>query len=157
MKREELPLVPYCSFFMKVVPPSPARGVLFMWTMQCPTIPFPSGWGHGHEESQSRLQGGTFPSSSVQRERLLLTQSCDDFAVTGCQLFSYLFRSFTKLVIVHNLHWILIIQEEVLFSAFDVLRENFNVKVKVAQLFPTLCDQARILEWVAIPFSRGSS
>ena len=57
------------------------------------------------------------------RERLLLTQSCDDFAVTGCQFFSYLFRGFTKLVIVHNLHWILIIQEEVLFSAFDVLRE----------------------------------
>ena len=41
------------------------------------------------------------------------------------------------------------------------------VKVKVAQSFPTLCDtmdcivyrilQARILEWVNIPFSRGSS
>ena len=40
-------------------------------------------------------------------------------------------------------------------------------KVKVAQLCPTLCDpmdytvhgilQARILEWVAFPFSRGSS
>ena len=41
------------------------------------------------------------------------------------------------------------------------------MKVKVAQLCPILCDlmdytvheilQARILEWVAIPFSRGSS
>ena len=41
------------------------------------------------------------------------------------------------------------------------------VKVKVAQSFLTLCDptdytvhgilQARILEWVAFPFSRGSS
>ena len=41
------------------------------------------------------------------------------------------------------------------------------VKVKVAQLCPTLCDpmdytvhgilQARILEWVAVPFSKGSS
>ena len=41
------------------------------------------------------------------------------------------------------------------------------VKVKVTQLHPTLCDpmdytvhgivQARILEWVAFPFSRGSS
>ena len=40
-------------------------------------------------------------------------------------------------------------------------------KVKVAQSSPTLCDpmdytdhgifQARILEWVAVPFSRGSS
>ena len=42
-----------------------------------------------------------------------------------------------------------------------------EVKVKVAQPYPTLCNpmdytvhgilQARILEWVAIPFSRGSS
>ena len=41
------------------------------------------------------------------------------------------------------------------------------LEVKVAQLCPTLCDpmdytvhgtlQARILEWVALPFSRGSS
>ena len=41
------------------------------------------------------------------------------------------------------------------------------VKVEVTQLCPALCDhmdytvhgilQARILEWVAIPFSRGSS
>ena len=44
---------------------------------------------------------------------------------------------------------------------------NTQVKVKVTQLCPTLCDsmdytvhgilQARILEWVALPFSRGSS
>ena len=44
---------------------------------------------------------------------------------------------------------------------------NMSVKVKVTQLCPTLCDpmdytvheilQARILEWVAFPFSRGSS
>ena len=42
-----------------------------------------------------------------------------------------------------------------------------KVKVKVAQSCPTVCDpidytvhgilQARILEWVAFPFSRGSS
>ena len=42
-----------------------------------------------------------------------------------------------------------------------------EMKVKVAQLCPTLCDpmdytvrgilQARILEWVAFPFSKGSS
>ena len=42
------------------------------------------------------------------------------------------------------------------------------MKVKAAQLYPTLCDpldcipvhgilQAKILEWVVIPFSRGSS
>ena len=44
---------------------------------------------------------------------------------------------------------------------------NGLVKVKVVQLYPTLCNpmdytvhgilQARILEWVAFPFSRGSS
>ena len=43
----------------------------------------------------------------------------------------------------------------------------YTVKVKVTQSCPTLCDsidctvhgilQARILEWVAFPFSRGSS
>ena len=43
----------------------------------------------------------------------------------------------------------------------------FALKVKVAQSCPTLCDpmdytvhgilQARILDWVAVPFSRGSS
>ena len=47
------------------------------------------------------------------------------------------------------------------------LVEKCKVKVKVAQLCPTLCDpmdytghvilQARILEWLAFPFSRGSS
>ena len=44
---------------------------------------------------------------------------------------------------------------------------NGRAKVRVAQLCPTLCDpmdypdhgilQARILEWVAFPFSRASS
>ena len=44
---------------------------------------------------------------------------------------------------------------------------SLKVKVKVAQSCPTLCDsmdsrvhgifQARILEWVVVPFSRGSS
>ena len=64
-----------------------------------------------------------------------------------------------------------------LYSEATALQENkqFNNKIfnflkkkkKVAQSCPTLCDpmdytvhgilQARILEWVAIPFSRGSS
>ena len=45
--------------------------------------------------------------------------------------------------------------------------ENYHESKKVTQLCPTLCDsmdyrahgilQARILEWVAFPFSRGSS
>ena len=51
-----------------------------------------------------------------------------------------------------------------LFSINKVIQ---NSRVKVAQLFPTLCYpmeytvhgilQARILEYVAVPFSRGSS
>ena len=46
-------------------------------------------------------------------------------------------------------------------------RGNMKVKIKVTQLCPIFCDpmdytvhgilQARILEWVAVPFSRGSS
>ena len=49
----------------------------------------------------------------------------------------------------------------------SVGKAESEVKMKVAQLCPTLCDpmdyavhgilQARILEWVAFPFSRGSS
>ena len=38
---------------------------------------------------------------------------------------------------------------------FDVLGENVNVKV--AQSCLTVCDQARVLEQVAFPLSRGSS
>ena len=53
------------------------------------------------------------------------------------------------------------------FSCKKPLSTPTSKKVKVAQPFPTLCDpmdytvhgiiQARILEWVAFPFSRGSS
>ena len=49
----------------------------------------------------------------------------------------------------------------------QMAQKSFLTKVKVAQLYPILCDptdctvhgvlQARILEWVAFPFSRGSS
>ena len=52
-------------------------------------------------------------------------------------------------------------------ASFESLLSNVKVKVLVAQSCPTLCDpmdytvhgilQARILEWVVIPFSRGSS
>ena len=48
-----------------------------------------------------------------------------------------------------------------------MFKVNTLLKVKVAQLCPTICNpmdytvhgilQARILEWVAFPFSRGSS
>ena len=49
----------------------------------------------------------------------------------------------------------------------DLFKKGESVKVKVAESCPTLCNptddtvhgilQARILEWVAFPFSRGSS
>ena len=52
-------------------------------------------------------------------------------------------------------------------SIQDCLKLKFVFKVKVTQLCPTLCEpmncivcgilQARILEWGAFPFSRGSS
>ena len=60
------------------------------------------------------------------------------------------------------LHW----QEDSLLLSHQG-NSNKYMKVKVAQWSPTLCDpmdytvhgilQARILEWVAFPFSRGSS
>ena len=53
-----------------------------------------------------------------------------------------------------------------LFLKYTVIY-SLKVKVKVTQLCPTLCNpmdhivhgsvQARILEWIAIPFSRGPS
>ena len=54
-----------------------------------------------------------------------------------------------------------------LYSTMDLYYFHNVKKVKVTQPCPTLCDpldytvrgilQARILEWVAFPFSRGSS
>ena len=55
-----------------------------------------------------------------------------------------------------------------LLNKIQILKEHlYYMKVKVTQLCPSLCDpmdytghgilQARILEWVAFPFSRGSS
>ena len=53
------------------------------------------------------------------------------------------------------------------FFLFKLISGSDSLKVKVTQSCPTLCDpmdcsvlgilQARILEWVAFPFSRGSS
>ena len=58
-------------------------------------------------------------------------------------------------------------EDEVRLYLWNTCHQPSRVKVKVAQLYPTLCDpmdctvrgilQTRILEWVAIPFSRGSS
>ena len=52
-------------------------------------------------------------------------------------------------------------------QTITLISHDSKVKVKVAQSCPTLCEpmdytvhgilQARILEWVAFPFSRGSS
>ena len=65
-----------------------------------------------------------------------------------------------------------IILTSVVALSFIILSNFICLKVKVAQLCTTLCDpmdyglpgssvhgifQARILEWVAVPFSRGAS
>lgn len=41
------------------------------------------------------------------------------------QLLSDLFHNFVELVLMYGINWILIIQEELFFFLFDVLRENF--------------------------------
>ena len=70
-----------------------------------------------------------------------------------------------------NLRYLLVIQLEMLKQVMtwgETLHcEQHKSEVKVIQLCPTLCDttgytvlgilQARKLEWVAFPFSRGSS
>ena len=58
-------------------------------------------------------------------------------------------------------------EDEVRLYLWHTCHQPSRVKLKVAQLYLTLCDpmdctvrgilQTRILEWVAIPFSRGSS
>ena len=65
--------------------------------------------------------------------------------------------------------WLPLVAAQGGFSPVGACRLSISpkVKVKVAQSGPTLCDtmdctvhgllQARILEWVAFPFSRGSS
>ena len=68
----------------------------------------------------------------------------------------------------HSIHWLPSwLPFQCKCSPVLVLVCTGKVKVKVAQLCPTFCDpmdytvheilQARVLEWVAIPFSRGSS
>ena len=67
--------------------------------------------------------------------------------------YSHLFKNFPHFVGTHT------------FKGLNVVNEI--VKVKVSQLCPTLCNpmdytvhgilQARMLKWVASPFSRGSS
>ena len=67
-------------------------------------------------------------------------------------------------ILIFFFNWRIIALNGVLVSA---VQGESDMKVKVAQLCPTLCDpmdytvhgilQARILEWVAFPFSRGPS
>ena len=65
----------------------------------------------------------------------------------------------------YYLSWVLFILWSLLMALllkWIVSRYACEVKVKVTQSCPTLCDlpgilQARILEWVAFPLSRGSS
>ena len=74
--------------------------------------------------------------------------------------YSHLFKNFPQFVVIHTV------------KGFDVVNKAEGEVGEVAQSCPTLCDsvdcslpgssiqgilQARILEWVAISFSRGSS
>ena len=70
-------------------------------------------------------------------------------------------------VLLNSRHVSSIITDKFLFWDYKGILVKVIVKVKVTQSCPTLCDpmdytvhgilQARILEWVAFPFSRGSS
>ena len=78
-----------------------------------------------------------------------------------------------QIVVLYIYHRILLSHKKKQWLNLRIIRLSVRnkteseVKVKVAQLCPTLCDptdytvrgilQARILEWVAFPFSRGSS
>ena len=68
---------------------------------------------------------------------------------------SHLFKNFPQFVVIHTV------------KGFGIVNKAEKVKIKVVQLCLTLCDpmddtvpgifQARILEWVTVPFSRVSS
>ena len=69
--------------------------------------------------------------------------------------YSHLLKNFPQFVVIHTV------------KGFGIVNKAEKVKIKVVQLCLTLCDpmdytvhgifQARILEWVAVPFSKVSS
>ena len=69
--------------------------------------------------------------------------------------YSHLLKNFPQFVVIHTV------------KGFGIVNKAEKVKIKVVQLCLTLCDpmddtvpgifQARILEWVTVPFSRVSS
>ena len=77
----------------------------------------------------------------------------------GCKLIQSLWRTVWRFLIKLKI--------ELPYDPTIPLLDIYSVKVKVAQLCPTLCNpmdwivhgilEARILEWIAFPFSRGSS
>ena len=77
------------------------------------------------------------------------------------------YASFPHLNVYENIAFALRLKKISEEEIYNRVEEMLEVKVKVAQLCSTLCDpmgysvhgilQARILEWVAFPFSRGSS
>ena len=91
----------------------------------------------------------------------------------GILCYGVLFYADFKLRSYNMYRFILYIMTLLLHYSFDVsvflnsVADFYSLKVKVAQSCPTLCDpmdctvhgilQARILEWVTIPFSKGSS
>ena len=109
---------------------------------------------------------GSFKSSSLHSKRLLIILESLERAQTSLLPKESWFR---KTTIVSGQR---IVQIQSVQMWLDVQDVAWKLQVLVAQLCPTLCDpvdcslpgssvhgilQARILEWVAIPFSRGSS
>ena len=95
-----------------------------------------------------------------------------DFTVSWSGLFLFLLKSPSY---VHFYRSFLLITQFLIESCFKKIPGSliyFSIESEVAQLCPTLCDpmdcslsgssvrgifQARVLEWIAISFSRGSS
>ena len=108
---------------------------------------FPSPWylpNPGIELGSPALQADSLPSESP--EKMLR-------AMFNTTLYIYIYACVSICLYLTNL--------------CSTLEAKVKVKVQISQSCPTLCDpvgytvhgilQARILEWVAFPFSRGSS
>ena len=93
----------------------------------------------------------------ITRKQLKLT--CGDCPLVVCPLLNYFSRTCLRTFVEDRCFFPYILAGPV--------NTSVQVKVKVAQSCLTLCDtmdytvhgilQARILEWVAVPFFRGSS
>ena len=113
------------------------------------------------------LEEDTATHSSILAWRIPRTEQLDRLESIGCQSQTELKRQHACLSAWSSLTCVSFIYKCILYLVYEKWK-----KVLVAQSFPTLCDpidcslpvssihgilQARILDWTAIPFSRGSS